>query len=80
MIKDLIAINHGTGKVDLRHLGAAALRMLPTELHLKEDGALNGKPSVCFVMETPFATAYGELSLEMWNTALETIGYKIEKI
>lgn len=73
--------NWGTGVIQLE-LGDFAIEMKPVELHLKEDGSLDNKPSLCLVMVNPFSRlhVYGQMSLEMFNKALEEVGYKIEKI
>ena len=79
MSKAFIAVNHGTGPIDLRHLGAAD-EMRPTEIHLKEDGAIGDKPSFTIVMTALGRTPkFGQLSLEMLNEALNELGYEIIK-
>ena len=79
MGKAFKAFNHGTGPVDLRHLGAAD-EMRPTEIHLKEDGALDDKPSFTIVMTALGRTPkFGQISLRMLNEGLNELGYEIVK-
>lgn len=76
--KPFIGINHGTGPIKL--VGPST-ELRPTEIHLKEDGAVGDKPSVAIVMRDIFGEfVMGQLSLEMWNEGLKDIGYKIVKI
>lgn len=81
MSKDLDTItgyNWGRSHIQLE-LGKFAYELRPIEVHLKEDGCINDTPSMCIVMtnETGTSFIYGQLSLEMWNKALNEIGYKI---
>lgn len=84
-MKDLNTVkgyNWGTGVIELE-LGDFAMEFRPVEIHIKEDGSLDNKPSMCVVMVRSGVRdlySYGQLSLEMWNKALGEIGYKIEKI
>lgn len=71
--------NHGKGQIDLRHHGAMR-RMLPVEIHLKEDGSIKDEPTFCIIMTAPLeTTVLGEISLEMLNEGLDDIGYEIRK-
>ena len=73
--------NHGKGQIDFRVIGQSKplMQLLPTSIHLKEDGAINGA-SVAIVMTDSLGTAaFGQLSLNMWNEGLKDIGYKIVK-
>jgi len=81
--KDLNTVtgyNWGTGHIQME-LGRLAYELRPIEVHLKEDGTITNEPSMAIVMsnETGTAFIYGQLSLEMWNKALNECGYKIEK-
>ncbi len=79
-IKDFTAYNHGKKQIDLRDIGFTT-DMRPTEIHFKEDGSLDNKPSFCIVLEAPMLrAAIGELTVEMFNDALKDIGYKLIKI
>ena len=79
MIKDFTAYNHGKGVIDLRDIGSAT-QMMPTEIHLKEDGSLDNKPSFTIILEHPLKKpVYGQITLEMLNDGLEDIGYKMVK-
>jgi hypothetical protein len=85
MNKDTIkGFNHGTGPIDLKldeETRYPAFEFRPIEIHLKEDGALGNKPSMCMLMcNLGGVYVYGQLSVEMWNKGLAEIGYKIEKI
>jgi len=77
--KEFQAFDHGTGKIDLsqhQHL----IQMKPVEIHHKEDGTKDDKPSFAIVMTSPVMDpVVGQISLEMLNEGLEDIGYKIEK-
>ncbi len=80
--KPFKGFNHGKGLIDpttfLAHTNV--VQALPTSIHLKEDGAKDGGPSVAIVMESRGGAAFGQLSLKMWNEGLKDIGYKIVKI
>jgi hypothetical protein len=80
-IKPFKGINHGTGKLDLTHL-RNALEVRPVEIHLKEDGSKENKPSFCLVMMHPDLPVWivGQLSLAMFNDGLRDIGYEMRKI
>lgn len=59
-----------------------AIQMRPTEIHLKENGAKNNKPSLCIVMEIPgqVPKVYGQISIAMLNEALNELGYCVTPI
>ncbi|KKM25137.1 hypothetical protein LCGC14_1597930 [marine sediment metagenome] len=74
--------NHGKGQIDFKVIGQSRplVQLLPTSIHLKEEGAVDGGPSVAIVMQDSLGTAaFGQLSLNMWNEGLKDIGYKIVK-
>lgn len=80
---DFKAFNHGKNKIDLSSKNNLVF-MRPTEIHLKEDGDINDEPSFAIIMAIPFQSEFvapvvGEISLKMFNEALESIGYKIIK-
>lgn len=78
-IRPFTAHNHKKGHIDLRDLGVIR-RMLPTEIHLKEDGSIKDKESFAIVLERPGELpVVGEITMEMFNEALDTIGYEIIK-
>lgn len=78
---DFKAIECGKDKIDLRHHGRQAKILRPIEIHHKEDGSLTDKPTFCIVMsDLKEELVMGEISLEMMNAALRTIGYKLGKI
>lgn len=77
MEKEFNAHGCGTGKFNLsKHHGLKFMK--PTEVHLKEDGSIEEKPSLTFVLESPFSgPVMGEISLKMLNEGLGDIGYEI---
>ena len=79
--KPFKGFNHGKGKISINLASLARnknlVQAIPTSIHLKENGAKDGGPSVAIVMESRGGTAFGQLSLEMWNEGLKDIGYKI---
>lgn len=87
-VETLTGINVGTDPIDLTkylEIEAGMPRELrPVELYLKEEGAIKGTPSVLIVLVEPYGRnvrpIIGQLSLEMWNKALNQVGYKIEKL
>ena len=81
-MKPFKGINHGTAQINLMHLGKA-VQMLPIEIHLKEDGDLEGNPSFAIVSKYPEAVipaVVSQISLKMLNEGLNDIGYEIKKI
>ncbi len=79
--KAFIGINHGKGNIDIKHDLVAQL--LPIEIHLKENGTLDDKPSFAIVLSSmvkSLPVVVGQLSLKMWNEGLKDIGYEIKKI
>ncbi len=71
------AFNHGKGKIPVPLI---SLKMLPTELHIKEDGSVKDEPTFVMVMtRDKYITVYGEISIEMFNDGLSDIGYKMIK-
>jgi hypothetical protein len=79
-MKEFQGFNHGKKQVDLSHLKVMA-QLRPTEVHLKEDGSIEDKPSLCFVMVdgSNFAM-FGQISVDMFNEGLADIGYKLVKL
>jgi len=82
MHKDFKAINHGTGQIDLSHLAAFnPIQMRPVELHLKEDGTVDDKPSFGIVMtDRTGRVVFGEISLKMLREGFQELGYDICKL
>lgn len=82
MAKAFKGYKHGTGVVDLRHLGVA-VELRPTEIHLKDNGSLDNGPSLTIVLSDMKTVApvrvIGQISIEMLNEGLADIGYKIVK-
>lgn len=78
----ITGFNHGNSHIKLTFDKAFAIQVLPIEVHLKEDGALDHTPSMCLVMADPHFNiyCYGETSLKMWNEGLKEIGYEIRRI
>lgn len=85
--KSFIGINCGKGKIDVTKFSEAYIGQLkPIELYMKEDGAVNNKPSFCFILERRGLLggekAYyfaAQISLEMLNEGLSSVGYMIKK-
>lgn len=79
MSKDIYTKNWGTDKIGIDPEGGPLIEFRPTELHLKEDGARDDKPSFSIVMIRPPALgkAVGQISLAMLNEALAELGYEI---
>ena len=78
--KDFNGFNHHKGKVDLTHLGPA-VEARPTEVHLKEDGAIDDGPSLTFVsLPSTGIPIVSQITVKMLKEGLADIGYKIEKI
>ena len=76
--RPFIGIKDGKGPIKLM---GPIIELLPTEIHLKEDGDVDGNPSVAIVMSNEVAKiVVGQLSLKMWNEGLKDIGYKIVKL
>lgn len=80
MNKAFNGFNHGTGKIVIPDRFNSFIEGLPIEIHLKEDGSFDNKPSFAIVIELPFSFALGQISLEMFNEGLKDIGYQITKI
>ena len=78
--KPFIGINHGKNQINLSHMNNTD-EFLPIEIHMKEDGTIDDKPSVAIVMKDGGGQhVYGQLSLKMWNEGLKDIGYKIVRL
>lgn len=75
-------INHGKEKINLTHLSKDSIELRPAEIHLKEDGSIECKPSFTIVMIDDGCypiNVYGQISLKMFNNGFNDIGYKIVK-
>lgn len=73
--------NWGKGKVGLTAPAGCKVRELrPTELHLKEDGAIGDRPSITIVL-TPHPSEhekiFGQISVDMLNEAFNELGYML---
>lgn len=82
MSRDFIGINHGTGKIAIGEgENEITVDYLPVEIHLKEDGSKDDKPSFAILMSRPetHIRIVGQLSLEMFNEGLADIGYELIK-
>ena len=84
MPSELKGINHGTKEINLsKHSSDNPSEYRPIEIHLKENGAIGDKPSLCIVLENPFENigiVYGQFSVKTFNEGLAEIGYEIKKI
>ena len=57
------------------------VEFIPMELHLKEDGDINGKPSFCMVLRHPYqGSIHGQFSLKTLTDSLLELGYELKKI
>lgn len=77
----MVGINHGTNDMDFTKYGKNFAQMLPRELHFKENGTRDDKPSFAILMNHPMipGVVVGQLSLKTWNEALGDVGYEIVK-
>lgn len=80
MESDFIAVDHGTGPIDLRE-HKSILELYPAELHHKSDGALDNTPSFGILFREPSLgiMALGQISLETLTGALDSLGYSLTK-
>lgn len=83
--KPFKAVNHGKKQIDLLHLGLNAIELRPTEIHLRENGAVDEAPSFCIVLTDQAKIfhhhpVYGQISLDMLNEGLKELGYEIKPI
>lgn len=72
--------DHGTGKIDLTGRGIV-VQMRPIELHYKQDGTLDNKPSFAVVMEgsDQEPLVVGQFSLATLQEALAELGYTLHQ-
>ncbi len=81
--REMKVVNVGKGRFDLRDYGpdVSIIHMVPTELHFKEDGALDDRPSLLVVLSHPTVRhlVVGEMSLSTLSRCLEDLGYEIRK-
>lgn len=82
--RPFVGVNHGKGQIDLSAYSKRShpWRGRPISVHLKEDGAVDDKPSLCLIIELnsePVSYIMGEISLAMLNSGLNDIGYGIVK-
>jgi len=93
--KPFKAFDWGTGQVDLtphqKNPRNYLVELRPTEIHLKTNATLSNGPGFTIIMAIPddvlptldpnqkVPVAYGQISLEMLNSALADIGYEVVK-
>ena len=78
--KDIYTKNWGKNPIILSGVN---MELIPKQLHLKEDGDLYNKPSICIVMSGNhhnLPTVYGQVSIRMLNEALNELGYQITQV
>lgn len=75
----ITAFNWGTRIMKVDVVDKRVMLMRPTEIHLKENGALDNTPSLAIVMDTQTLRVVGEVSLNMLNEGLKSIGYELKK-
>jgi len=77
--EELKVMNHGTGHikiiVDTNKVAEADL----SEVHMKEDGTTDDKPSLAFVSMIIDYAVVSQVSLKMLNDAFKALGYQIIK-
>jgi hypothetical protein len=80
----LVVQNWGMGPIKVASpfsLVTPVGQMVPTELHLKEDGDKDDKPSFLIVfdapIESPMYRVVGHISLRMLTQALDELGYTL---
>jgi hypothetical protein len=93
--KPFAGFNSGNEMINLTHLqteitengvernGVIIEEMRPIEVHVRENGTMDDKPSFCFIFKPPpYIPFYvqGQISLRMLNDGLKEAGYKIEKL
>ena len=81
-MKDFNCYNHGTNQIDvIKHSPIERYKFRigrPIEMHLKENGSKDDKPSFAIVIELSNGNRIiGEISLQMLNEGLKDIGYKL---
>jgi hypothetical protein len=74
--------NWGTNPIQLEFPDAIGFEFKPIQVHLKEDGSLDNKPSFCVVLHHPIVDkyVYGQISLKMADDVLRQFGMKIVNI
>lgn len=76
--------NWGTRPIMLVQLSGRrrVYELRPVELHLKENGAIQDKPSFLIGLEVPGNVEfyYGQVSLEMLAEGFRELGYSLTKI
>lgn len=78
MAKFMKVFNHGNEQIDLSGIGVTSKECVPTELHHKNNGSVDEKPSFVIVMKMPSGlSVYGQLSLETLSECLNELGYNI---
>ena len=77
--KEFKTFNHGKDIIRLTSMpGKKIIEGMPTELHFKEDGALNNTPSFAIIIQDVNGNkVVGQISLQMLNEGLNELGYKI---
>jgi hypothetical protein len=79
-MSDILTRNFGTGPIEIK---GPATELRPTELYLKENGAIGDTASFAIVLTDPFMPStrvFGQLTLVMLNEALNELGYRVVKI
>lgn len=74
--------DHGTGAIDLSQQTIVA-QWIITEIHHKSDGAIDNKPSFCFVMKPQTNHPVGmctQVTLTTLNNAMMKLGYVVRPL
>lgn len=79
-IDNFVGENVKTGQIKMENNRTYQLR--PVKLYLKENGSIDDKPLFAILMADPYnhaAPVIGQVSLDMWNKAMNEVGYEIVK-
>lgn len=72
--------NHGKEQYKVEDFNDG-IQFKPIELHYKEDGSIDNKPSFLMVMERhDRPKAFGQFTLKTLSDCLEELGYEIKKL
>ena len=73
--------NHGKGNISITTVFNNVNEARPIEIHLKEDGALDNRPSFAIIMvDLQNNAILGQITLDMFNKGCKDIGYQLIKL
>lgn len=72
---DFKVINWGEKQIDLTNQEDVKMvgHLLLTECHIKENGDINNKPSICLILRAGPMAFYSEISLKMFKPVLDEL-------